>query len=114
MAGILERYRLLTRDFMSVILDKTNRGGRRGPQSVDGWRAAQPPKAASGGSRHARRNRIPVAGDRASQAFRRDYPAWRVLPAPLLHAAAELHSRVRAADRHESRSAALGVPSLQS
>src|SRR5215475_10699403 len=109
----LEGIWLLTAHFMSVIFAKTNEGGCRGRHPMDRHAAAaQPQDLAEGRRRHAHCVGLSAARLRAVKAlFGGDDPR-RVIPASLLHAAAELHSRVRGEDGHEGRPAALGIPRL--
>src|SRR5882757_7958426 len=113
----LWQFLLLTSDIMSVIFSEkvTGEAYLEQPQ-IDFVRIGDQPPPASrnqcsrGGSHRAA---VPDAGDRANQTVRRCDSARRVVPAPVLHDPAELHPRIRGADRHEGRSAAFGIPGLQ-
>src|SRR5262245_42051365 len=98
---------------MSVIFAKTDEGGCRGQDAMDRHAAAvQPQDAAKSRRRYTHRIGLSAPRVRAVKTlFRRD-DSRRVVPASLLHAAAELHSRVRGEDGNEGRSAALGIPCL--
>ena len=101
--------------YVGHIMRKIDQGGVPWPdqRSTHSVRGREPPKAAAGRRRDARRRRVSAACHRAVKTLCRRHAAWRVVPAPFLHAAAELHSRIRSADRHEGRPAALGVSGLQ-